>query len=80
MRAPGSWNAWYRVAGSIAAVALVTGAVELLKTYIPVLSLGVLYILAVLPVAIAFGPRTPCRSRSGRCSRSTSSSCRRSTR
>jgi two-component system sensor histidine kinase KdpD len=46
---------WQRVAGSIAAVALVTGAIELLKPYIPVLSLAVLYILAVLPVAIAFG-------------------------
>jgi len=55
MRTPASWSTWSRVAGSIAAVALVTGAIELLKAYIPVLSLGVLYILAVLPVAIAFG-------------------------
>ena len=55
MRAVGAWNAWSRVAGSIAAVALVTGAIELLKPYVPVLSLGVLYIFAVLPVAIAFG-------------------------
>jgi len=55
MRPPASWSTWSRVAGSIAAVALVTGAIELLKAYIPVLSLAVLYILAVLPVAIAFG-------------------------
>jgi len=55
MRAPASWDTWSRVAGSAAAVALVTGAIELLKAYVPVLSLGVLYILAVLPVAIAFG-------------------------
>jgi two-component system sensor histidine kinase KdpD len=55
MRTPASWSTWSRVAGSVAAVALVTGAIELLKAYIPVLSLGVLYILAVLPVAIAFG-------------------------
>ncbi len=40
---------------SLAAVALVTGVIELAKPYVPVLSLGVLYILAVLPVAIAFG-------------------------
>ena len=55
MRAAGAWNVWYRVAGSVAAVALVTGAIELAKPYVPVLSLGVLYIFAVLPVAIAFG-------------------------
>jgi two-component system sensor histidine kinase KdpD len=55
VRALGASNAWYRVAGSVAAVALVTAAIELVKPYVPVLSLGVLYILAVLPVAIAFG-------------------------
>ena len=55
MRAVGAWNTWYRVAGSVVAVAVVTGAVELAKPYVPVLSLAVLYILAVLPVAIAFG-------------------------
>jgi len=55
VRGPAAWNIWYRAAGSIAAVAIVTGAIELLKPYVPVLSLGVLYILAVLPVAIAFG-------------------------
>jgi two-component system sensor histidine kinase KdpD len=55
MRAVGAWDTWYRVAGSVFAVAVVTGAVELAKPYVPVLSLGVLYILAVLPIAIAFG-------------------------
>ncbi len=53
----GTWNVWSRVAASIAAVAVVTGAIELLKPYVPVLSLGVLYIFAVLPVAIGFGLR-----------------------
>jgi len=36
-------------------VALVTAAIELLKPYIPVLSLGVLYVFAVLPIAIWWG-------------------------
>jgi two-component system sensor histidine kinase KdpD len=36
-------------------VAIVTGAIQLLKPYVPVLSLGVLYVFAVLPIAIAFG-------------------------
>jgi len=40
---------------SVAAVAIVTAAIELLKSHIPVLSLAVLYILAVLPVAVAWG-------------------------
>jgi two-component system, OmpR family, sensor histidine kinase KdpD len=40
---------------SIAAVALVTGSIELLKGHIPVLSLAVLYLLAVLPVAVFWG-------------------------
>jgi two-component system, OmpR family, sensor histidine kinase KdpD len=42
-------------AASLAAVAVVTGAIELLKPYVPVLSLGALYVFAVLPVAVAFG-------------------------
>ena len=47
----------------------------------PVLSLGVLYVFAVLPVAVAVGDRAGrCSSRSRACSRSTSSSCRRCTR
>ncbi len=40
---------------SLAAVAAVTGAIELLKSHVPVLSLGVLYIFAVLPIAIVWG-------------------------
>jgi two-component system sensor histidine kinase KdpD len=40
---------------SIAAVALVTGAVYALRPVAPVLSLGVLYLFAVLPVSILFG-------------------------
>ena len=40
---------------SAGAVALVTASIELLKPYVPVLSLGVLYVFAVLPVAIAWG-------------------------
>ena len=44
-----------RLALSVAAVALVTGAVFGLKEVAPVLSLGVLYIFAVLPVAVFYG-------------------------
>ncbi|MGB2952364.1 MAG: ATP-binding protein [Gaiellaceae bacterium] len=40
---------------SAAAVAVVTGVVFALKPVAPVLSLGVLYLFAVLPVAIAWG-------------------------
>jgi len=40
---------------SAAAVALVTGAVFALEPFAPVLSLGVLYLFAVLPVAVLFG-------------------------
>jgi len=36
-------------------VAVVTGAIELLKGHVPVLSLAVPYLLAVLPVAIVSG-------------------------
>jgi two-component system sensor histidine kinase KdpD len=39
---------------SIALLAAVTGAIELLKTHVPVLSLGVLYLFAVLPVAVVW--------------------------
>jgi K+-sensing histidine kinase KdpD len=42
---------------SIAAVALVTGAIFALEPFAPVLSLGVLYLFAVLPVAALFGLR-----------------------
>ena len=40
---------------SVAAVAVVTGAIQLFKPYVPVLSLGVLYVFAVLPIAVAYG-------------------------
>src|SRR5207253_9342663 len=39
------------VISAAAAVAFVTAAIAVLKPYVPVLSLGVLYELAVLPVA-----------------------------
>lgn len=44
-----------RTFASVAAVAVVTGAIELLKPHVPVLSLGALYIFAVLPIAIVWG-------------------------
>ena len=43
------------LAGSAAAVVLVTAAIFLLRDSVPVLSLGSLYVLAVLPVAIFWG-------------------------
>src|SRR5215831_2199658 len=43
------------VLASVALVAAVTGAIELLKAHVPVLSLGVLYLFAVLPVAVVWG-------------------------
>src|SRR4051795_13274192 len=42
---------------SAGAVALVTAAIAVAKPYVPVLSLGVLYVFAVLPVAVAYGLR-----------------------
>jgi K+-sensing histidine kinase KdpD len=42
---------------SLAAVAVVTGTIFALKPFAPVLSLGVLYLFAVLPVAALFGLR-----------------------
>jgi two-component system sensor histidine kinase KdpD len=42
-------------AASIAAVVAVTAGIALLKSFVPVLSLGVLYVFAVLPVAVWFG-------------------------
>ncbi len=44
-----------RVVACAAALALVTGAIELLKGHVPVLSLAVLYLLAIIPVAVAWG-------------------------
>ena len=43
------------VLASAAAVALVTAAIELFKIWVPVLSLGVLYVFAVLPIAVTYG-------------------------
>src|SRR5262245_61509203 len=43
------------VAASVAAVALVTAAIALLDNWVPVLSLGVLYLFAVLPIAVVWG-------------------------
>ena len=45
------------VVASVVAVAAVTGAIELLQLAVPVLSLGVLYIFAVLPIAVLWGTR-----------------------
>jgi two-component system, OmpR family, sensor histidine kinase KdpD len=45
------------MATSIGAVALVTGVIALIEPHVPVLSLGVLYIFAVLPVAVVWGLR-----------------------
>jgi P-type E1-E2 ATPase len=50
-RATLSWNA----IKCLAAVVVVTGAIELLKAHVPVLSPGVLDIVAVLPIAIFWG-------------------------
>jgi two-component system sensor histidine kinase KdpD len=43
------------LATSAAAVALVTAAIYALDSFAPVLSLGVLYLFAVLPIAVLFG-------------------------
>jgi two-component system sensor histidine kinase KdpD len=40
---------------SAGAVAIVTAAIAVLEPYVPVLSLGVVYLFAVLPVAVAWG-------------------------
>jgi two-component system sensor histidine kinase KdpD len=46
---------WAGVAGSVLAVAIVTGAIAILDEFVPVLSLGALYVFAVLPVAVVWG-------------------------
>ena len=46
-----------RAAVSLLAIAVVTAAVFALKPVAPVLSLGVLYVFAVLPVAVLWGLR-----------------------
>jgi two-component system, OmpR family, sensor histidine kinase KdpD len=42
-------------AASVVVLAVVTLAIGLLKSFVPVLSLGTLYVFAVLPVAVGFG-------------------------
>jgi Domain of unknown function (DUF4118) len=42
------------LAGAVA-VAAVTGAIELFQPWVPVLALGVLYLFAVLPIAVLWG-------------------------
>jgi two-component system sensor histidine kinase KdpD len=44
-------------AASIGALAAVTGVIYAFRGHVPVLSLGVLYVFAVLPVAVLFGLR-----------------------
>jgi signal transduction histidine kinase len=49
---------WMRgLLAGVALVSVVTGIVVLLKLYVPVLSLLVLYLLAVLPIAVVWGAR-----------------------
>jgi two-component system sensor histidine kinase KdpD len=43
------------VPASVAVVALVTGVIALIEPYVPTLSLGALYVFAVLPVAVIWG-------------------------
>ena len=43
------------VGASVVVLVVVTVAIGLLKSFVPVLSLGVLYVFAVLPIAVAFG-------------------------
>ena len=43
------------IALCMVALALTTGAIYVCKTFVPVLSLSVLYLLAVLPVAVLLG-------------------------
>jgi two-component system sensor histidine kinase KdpD len=50
-----SHRVWSGALGSVLLLAAATGAIKLLEPHVPVLSLGVLYILAVLPVAIVSG-------------------------
>jgi two-component system, OmpR family, sensor histidine kinase KdpD len=53
--APGALRWTKRALATTAAVGAVTGVVDLLHGFVPVLSLGALYVFAVLPVAILFG-------------------------
>jgi Domain of unknown function (DUF4118) len=44
------------VVAGIAAVAVISAAIGVIDDYVPVLSLGVLYLFAVLPIAVVWGP------------------------
>ncbi len=46
---------WLGVAASLVAVAVVTGVIAVLEQFVPILSLGGLYVFAVLPIAILWG-------------------------
>jgi two-component system sensor histidine kinase KdpD len=48
-------NPLFGFLSSVAAVAAVTGVVYLFRSSVPVLSLGVLYLFAVLPIAVVWG-------------------------
>jgi two-component system sensor histidine kinase KdpD len=48
-------HVWGGIGVSVGTVAIVTATIELLKDHVPVLSLGVLYVLAVLVVAVGWG-------------------------
>ena len=58
-RSPWEWRhgsgAAAGILSSLIAVAAVTAVIWLLERWIPVLSLGILYIFAVLPVAVVWG-------------------------
>jgi len=47
--------AWLGFATGVAGIVVVTVVIELLQSYVPVLTLGVLYVFAVLPVAVFWG-------------------------
>jgi two-component system sensor histidine kinase KdpD len=49
------WGLAAGIAASVAAVTLVTLVIGILNDWVPVLSLGVLYLFAVLPVAVFWG-------------------------
>ncbi len=49
------WGAVPRILVTVGLLAAITGIIELLKPHVPVLSLAVLYLFAILPVAAAWG-------------------------
>ena len=48
-------SAWLGFATGVAGIVVVTLMIELLQSFVPVLTLGVLYVFAVLPVAVFWG-------------------------